>query len=76
MRSLSIETKILHVELGPDTMLAWYLIFDRLAAKKSLSDGLFGIFLKQGVGRNENYHRALTGVILGNSVKPEKILIF
>ena len=35
MRSLSIETKILHVELGPDAMLAWYLIFPRLAAEKS-----------------------------------------
>ena len=31
-----------------------------------MSKGLFGIFLKQGVGRNENYHKALTGVILGN----------
>ena len=35
MRSLSIETKILHVELGPDTMLAWYLILLRLAAEKT-----------------------------------------
>ena len=31
-----------------------------------MSKGLFDIFLKQGVGRNENYHKALTGVILGN----------
>ena len=31
-----------------------------------MSKGLFGIFLKQGVGRNENDHKALTGVILGN----------
>ena len=28
MRSLSIETKILHVELGPDAIFAWYLICD------------------------------------------------
>ena len=35
MRSLSIETKILHVELGPDAMLAWNLIFPRLAAEKT-----------------------------------------
>ena len=34
--------------------------------RKLLSKGLFGIFLKQGVGRNENYHKALTGGILGN----------
>ena len=34
--------------------------------RKILSKGFFGIFLKQGVGRNENYHKALTGVILGN----------
>ena len=35
MRNLSIETKFLHVELGPDAMLAWYLIFPRLAAEKT-----------------------------------------
>ena len=35
MRSLRIETKILHVELGLDTMLAWYLIFHRLAVEKT-----------------------------------------
>ena len=35
MRSLSIKTKILHVELGPDAMLAWYLIFPRLAVEKT-----------------------------------------
>ena len=34
MRSLSIEPKALLVELEPDTMLAWYLIFPRLAAEK------------------------------------------
>ena len=34
MRSLSIETMILHVELGPDAIFAWYLIFPHLAAEK------------------------------------------
>ena len=43
-----------------------------------MSKGLFGIFLKQGVGRNENYHKAFTSVILGNflGLFPGNIKIF